>query len=90
MLDEEIIELPPIVEPKFPNGVPKHFHYEIFGNYHRVPRHLICNFRSLKHIIHDLIDQGAIKMDAKPTKQVGLVHPNNKQLGIFTNPIPSS
>lgn len=28
LLDEELIELPPIVEPKFSNGVPSHFHYE--------------------------------------------------------------
>jgi len=39
-LDEEPIELPPIVEPKFKNGVPKHFHYEEFYNYHRVHDHL--------------------------------------------------
>ena len=40
LLDEELIELPPVVEPKFPNGVPKHFHYEEFCNYHRVLGHL--------------------------------------------------
>ena len=40
LLDEDIIELPPIVEPKFPNGVPKHFHYEEFYNYNRVLGHL--------------------------------------------------
>lgn len=28
LLDGELIELPPIIEPKFPNGVPKNFHYE--------------------------------------------------------------
>jgi len=30
LLDEKIIELPPIVKPKLPNGVPKHLHYEEF------------------------------------------------------------
>jgi len=30
LLKEELIKLPPIVEPKFPNGVPKHFQYEEF------------------------------------------------------------
>ena len=78
LLDEELIELPPIFEPKFPNGVPKHFHYEEFCNYHKVLGHLIRNCRSLKHIIQDFINQGAIKMDAKPTKQVGPIHPDNE------------
>lgn len=89
LLDEELIESPPIVEPKLPNGIPKHFHYEEFCNYHRVPKYLTCNYRSLQHIIHDFINQGDINMDAKPTKQVGLIHPNHEQLRIFMNPLPS-
>lgn len=40
LLDEELIKLPPIIEPKFTNEVPKYFHYEKFYNYHRVPGHL--------------------------------------------------
>lgn len=40
LLDEELIELPPIVDPKFPNDVPSHVHYKEICNYHRVPSHL--------------------------------------------------
>ena len=40
LLDEELIKLPPIIEPKIANGVPKIFHYEEFCNYHRVLGHL--------------------------------------------------
>lgn len=29
-------------------------------------------------------------MDDKATKQIRPIHTNNKQLGIFTNPLPSS
>ena len=78
LLDEELIELPLIIESKFPIGVPKHFHYEEFYNYHRVLGYLTCNCRSLKHIIQDFIYQGDIKLDARPNMQVGPVHSDNE------------
>jgi len=34
LLDENLIELPRIIKPKFSNGVPHNFHYEEFCNYH--------------------------------------------------------
>lgn len=90
LLKEDLIELPPIVVPKFPNGVPKTFRYEEFCNYHRVPGHITCNCGTLRHIIHDFIDKKAIKMDGEATKEHGLVHPDNGKLGVFTNPLPPS
>jgi len=77
LLDEELIKLPPVVEPNFINGVPKNFHYEEFCNYHKVPGHLTWDCRILHHLIHDFYDNGAIRMDQKPAAQIGPVHLDN-------------
>jgi len=90
LLKEELIELPPIVEPKFSNGVAKLFLYEEFYNYHSVPRHLTRNYRTLRHLIQYFIDKKAIRMDDNTTTDDGPVHPDNRQLGVFTNPLPPS
>jgi len=56
LLDENLIELPTIIESKFPNGVASHFHYEEFCNYHKVPSHLTQNCKALCKIIHYFIE----------------------------------
>jgi len=90
LLDEELIELPPIVVPKFTNGVPKSFHCKKFCNYYRVHDHLIWDYMTLHKLIQDFIDNGAIRMDQKLATQTGLVHLDNAQLGVFNNPLPFS
>ena len=72
--------MPPIVEPKFTNGVPNNFYYEKFCNYHRV--HV--------HLIQDFIYNGTIRMDPKLAKPIKPIHLDNAQLMVFTNPLPSS
>lgn len=89
LLDEELINLPPMVEHKFPNGVPYNFYYEEFCNYHHSPGHLTHNYKTLKNLIQDFIDKGAIPMDSTLNALVGPIHLINAQLGIFTNPLPS-
>jgi len=51
LLDEELLELPPMVEHKFPNDVPHNFYYEEFCNYDRSPDHLTQDYRTLKNLI---------------------------------------
>lgn len=73
------------------NGLPKNYTFEEFYNYHKTPGHLTTNCKTLRNIIQDLIDQKAIWIDETPKQEeedVGPVHPNNGQLGIFTNPLP--
>lgn len=65
LLDEELIELPPIIEPNFTNSAPKNFQYEKVCNYHRVHSHLTWDYRILHNLIQDFIDNGVIRMDQK-------------------------
>jgi len=51
LIKEDFIKLLPILEPKFPNGVPKNIRYEEFCNYHMIPEYLIRNYRVLRNII---------------------------------------
>lgn len=64
LLDKNLIELPPIIEPKFLNSMPSNFHYEEFFNYHRVLGHITQNCKALHNIIQDFIYHGAIKINA--------------------------
>lgn len=89
LLAKELIELPPMIKHKFPNGVPHNFHCEKFCSYHHSPNHLTWNCRTLKNIIQDFIEKGAINMDPIITTPIGPIHLNNAQHGVFTNPLPS-
>ena len=77
LLDEELIELSPMVQHFFPNGVPENYRYEEFYSYHRTPGYLTKNCRILRNIFQEFIDNKAIQMDDNPEADEGLVHPDN-------------
>lgn len=77
LIKEDLIELPPIVEPKFPNDVSKHFLYDKFYNYHRILGYLTRNYRTLRNIIENFINKKVIRMYENPPQDDGPVHPDN-------------
>ena len=61
-----------------------------FANYHGTSRHLTKNCKDLINIIQEFINQKGIRIDdtlENKDSGVGLVHPNNSQLGIFKDPL---
>jgi len=60
LLDKDLIELPPIVQHHFLNGISKNYIFEEFYNYHRTPVHLTKICRDIRNIIQDLIDQRVV------------------------------
>jgi len=80
LLDKDLIEIPSIFQHHFSNGVPKNYRFEEFCNCQRMIGNLTKNYKDLRNIIHDLIDQKAIQIDDTPKKEendVGPIHPNN-------------
>ena len=59
-----------------------------FCGYHRVHGHKTCECKKFKEIIQDLVDKKVISFEKPKGKRKTLVTANNKNLGIYKNPIP--
>ena len=81
MLNHNLIVLLELRLDEMQNKNTKWYRENEFCNYHQQKGHDTNKYRSLKHVIQDLIDEGKLQVDTP------LPNPN-KELGIYQNPLP--